>query len=129
MSSAIANERNLQYLYLEGNAIGDEGCAALAALLSSPSCPIKELYLGDNAIGPAGAQSLAECLRVNKIISTIYLEGNSLGDKGVTAFCEILDELKDSTVNLKLYVENNTEISKEVSSRLVNALRRKNGSE
>jgi Ran GTPase-activating protein (RanGAP) involved in mRNA processing and transport len=136
ISNALMNTTNastnnsVQYLYLEGNNIGDEGCAALSELLSSKSqtvqvtssSGIQEVYLGANAIGPAGAECIASVLRVNKTISKIYLEGNTLGAQGATSFCNVLEELKGDTGLKHLYVDNNN-IGKELSNRLAKALR------
>mmetsp|Transcript_18896 Transcript_18896/g.43218 ORF Transcript_18896/g.43218 Transcript_18896/m.43218 type:complete len:346 (-) Transcript_18896:247-1284(-) len=125
---------NIRYLYLEGNGIGDDGCAALAGLLSARpqsdeesttstgGSRIEEVYLGANRIGPPGAASIAAVLRTNKTVSKIYLEGNSLGAKGATSFCEMLEELKGDTGLKHLYVDNNN-IGKELSNRLAKALR------
>ena len=130
------NEQNVnivQYLYLEGNNIGDDGCAALSELLlwqsqtkqgsESSSCVrIREVYLGANKIGPTGAECLASVLRVNKTISKMYLEGNAIGAQGATVFCQVLEELKGDTGLKHLYVDNNN-IGKEISNRLARALR------
>uniref|UniRef100_A0A7S4AER0 RNI-like protein n=1 Tax=Pseudo-nitzschia australis TaxID=44445 RepID=A0A7S4AER0_9STRA len=125
---------NLQFLYMEGNIIGDEGCDVLAKLLSSnhsntnpsssssSSSNIREIYLGGNQIGPTGAKALANCLNTNKTVSKIYLECNALGDEGAIAFCQVLEELKGDTGLKHLYVDNN-KIGKEVSNRLGKALR------
>lgn len=135
-TSTPSNSNNtnvLQYLYVEGNGIGDEGCAALSELLSSlpqtdeegrdvSCCGIQEVYLGANRIGPEGAECIASVLRVNKKISKIYLEGNVLGAKGAAAFCDVLEELKGDTGLKHLYVDNNN-IGKELSNRLAKALR------
>mmetsp|Transcript_24845 Transcript_24845/g.58292 ORF Transcript_24845/g.58292 Transcript_24845/m.58292 type:complete len:347 (-) Transcript_24845:1582-2622(-) len=125
------NASAVQYLYLEGNSIGDDGCAALSELLSShsqieqdgesSSC-IQELYLGANGIGPTGAEHLASVLRVNKTISKMYLEGNGIGAQGAIVFCQVLEELKGDTGLKHLYVDNNN-IGKEISNRLAKALR------
>ena len=139
ISAALKNntETNvLQYLYLEGNNIGDEGCAALSDFLSSQPasaednddgensscCTIQEIYLGANKISPLGAESIASVLRVNKTISKIYLEGNALGAQGAAAFCNVLEELQGDTGLKHLYVDNNN-IGKELSNRLAKALR------
>lgn len=129
MKNTNTSTDSVQYLYLEGNNIGDEGCAALSELLSSKSqtvtvpssSRIQEVYLGANAIGPAGAECIASVLRVNKTISKIYLEGNTLGAQGATSFCQVLEELKGDTGLKHLYVDNNN-IGKELSNRLAKAL-------
>jgi Ran GTPase-activating protein (RanGAP) involved in mRNA processing and transport len=127
------NANVVQFLYLEGNNIGDRGCAALSELLSSKPltdecggnlscCRIQEVFLGANRIGPEGAECIASALRVNKTISKIYLEGNSLGAQGAAAFCQVLEELNGETGLKHLYVDNNN-IGKELSNRLAQAMR------
>ena len=129
-----SDNNGVNYLYLEGNGIGDEGSASLSKLLSCSSqiedneetppncCGIQEIYLGANKIGPVGAASIASALRVNKQVSKIYLEGNTLGAQGAAAFCEVLEELDGNTGLKHLYVDNNN-IGKELSNRLAKALR------
>jgi len=124
---------NIHHLYLEGNYFGDEGCASLSKLLSSPQCSIREIYLGQNRIGPAGARSLASSLRSNDTLSKMYLEGNHIGEEGAAAFCEMMEGRREeaegaagasttTTSPLKyLYVDNNN-IGKEMSNRLARAL-------
>lgn len=129
------NRNNIHHLYLEGNYFGDEGCAPLSKLLSSPNCSIREIYLGQNRIGPAGARFLASSLRSNNTLTKMYLEGNQIGEEGAAAFCEMMEGRREEaeaaagaatttamTSPLKhLYVDNNN-IGKEMSNRLARAL-------
>ena len=53
---------NLLEVCLAGNAIGDAGAAALAVLLSDPSCQLKALDLRQNTVSMNGVRVLAEAL-------------------------------------------------------------------
>jgi Ran GTPase-activating protein (RanGAP) involved in mRNA processing and transport len=112
----------VNYLHLEGNQIGDAGCAALSQLLKHGSCKLEEVFLGANKIGAAGAAHLASSLERNSTLTKLYLEGNSIGLEGASAFSEALEELKENKKHLKnLFVDNNN-IGQEGSQRLAKAL-------
>lgn len=111
----------VQYLYVEGNQIGDSGAMAVAALLKDPKSPLEQLFMGANQILAPGAQALASTLYVNKKISKIYLEGNSIGLDGANYFSSALEDLKGDTGLKNLFVDNNN-IGKEGSLRLAKAL-------
>lgn len=115
---------NVQYLYLEGNIIGDEGCTAMVDFLlkKEENSQIREIFLGANQIQSSGAASLASLLYVNKNISKIYLEGNNIGANGAAAFCEVLEKLNGDTGLRNLYVDNNN-IGKELSNKLATLLK------
>jgi hypothetical protein len=117
-------DTNVQYLYLEGNIIGDEGCAAMVDFLlkKKENSQIREMFLGANHIQSSGAASLASLLYVNKNISKIYLEGNNIGINGAAAFCKVLEELNGDTGLRNLYVDNNN-IGKELSNKLATLLK------
>jgi len=122
ISQALVNT-NVQYLYLEGNNIGDAGCIALVDfLLKKDNSQIMELFLGANQIHSSGAKSLASSLYINKNISKIYLEGNNIGINGAKAFCSVLEELNGETGLRNLYVDNNN-IGEELSKRLATSLK------
>lgn len=116
----------LAILHLEGNRIGDEGCAALANCcmrsgrqrtdhvddISTPTttatttttpsgdCRLEQLYLGANGIGPVGAAHLAKVLRSeNSRLTKLYLEGNDMGDAGAAAWSQALEDTVHDTKN------------------------------
>jgi hypothetical protein len=133
----------LAILHLEGNQIGDDGCAALASCMvlrrqrhhmddtttasttppTTTSCRLEQLYLGANRIGPVGATHLAAMLRCEcSLLTKLYLEGNHIGGDGAAAFCQALEDTANNTSVLQnLYVDNN-DIGKEGSQRLTKAL-------
>lgn len=112
----------VMYLHLEGNQIGNAGCASLSKLLKLEACHLVEVFLGGNKIEAAGAAQLASSLEANTTLTKLYLEGNSIGPEGATAFSEALEELKENKKHIKhLFVDNNN-IGKEGSQRLARAL-------
>jgi Ran GTPase-activating protein (RanGAP) involved in mRNA processing and transport len=114
---------NVAYWHMEGNRIGDDGCAALSKGLLLPNFKLQELFLGANQIGPDGAIHLAAALRNNNnsLLSKLYLEGNHIGHTGATAIAEALESL-DGTATLKNLFMDNNNIGKEGSERLAKAL-------
>jgi hypothetical protein len=122
----------VQYLYAEGNQIGDQGAIALSQLLLLKttdadgstvvsSSSLREIFLGANQIQSQGAAALASSLHSNKTVSKIYLEGNQIGLQGANAFSTVLEELDGNTALKNLFVDNNN-IGKEGSKRLASAL-------
>lgn len=134
---------NLRFLHMERNAIGDDGCRALAEWMlwqpptarsndddrdssSSSACRLEQVFLGANSIGPAGAAHLAQALQSNSSkLTKLYLEGNRIGEEGAAALSRALENANhgdSATAALKnLYVDNNN-IGKEGSRRLAKAL-------
>lgn len=102
------------FLYLEGNALGDDGLAALSL------GQLTELYLGQNKIGPEGAASLGQALATPNRLKKLYLEGNQIGSAGAKALYEVLESLPEKKLE-KLFCDNNG-ISKEDSIRLGRSL-------
>jgi Ran GTPase-activating protein (RanGAP) involved in mRNA processing and transport len=116
-------ETKVEYLYAEGNQIGDQGAIALSELLKDENraSTLREVFLGANLIQSKGAAGVASSLHTNKVISKIYLEGNNIGLQGADAFANVLEELGGNTALKNLFVDNNN-IGKEGSKRLANAL-------
>jgi Ran GTPase-activating protein (RanGAP) involved in mRNA processing and transport len=114
---------NVAYWHMEGNNIGDDGCAALSKGLLLPDCQLKELFFGANQIGPDGAIHLAVALKNNNnsLLTKLYLEGNNIGHVGATAMAEALEAL-DGTATLKNLFMDNNNVGKEGSERLAKAL-------
>ncbi|KAL3913229.1 MAG: hypothetical protein SGILL_006572 [Bacillariaceae sp.] len=126
--NALGSNSIVQYLYIEGNQIGNDGAAALANLLvqqgsngHNSNVPLQEVFLGANRIQAEGAKALAESLFKNKHLSKLYLEGNNIGLDGANAFSLVLEELRGDTALKNLFADNNN-IGKEGSKRLAKAL-------
>jgi hypothetical protein len=120
-------QSKVQYLYAEGNQIGDQGAIALSQLLKTDenngnsSSRLREIFLGANQIQSQGAAEVASSLHSNKTVTKIYLEGNNIGLQGANAFSTVLEELDGNTALKNLFVDNNN-IGKEGSMRLASAL-------
>ena len=66
--------------------VGDAGASALAAALGKGALPrLKDLALRSAAIGDAGLVALAPALRRLPALGYLDLDGNPLGDEGLTA--------------------------------------------
>jgi len=118
-SSNTNSTTTMTKLYLEGNQIQDDGAKEIAHYLETSS--LQELFVGANQIGPEGATALAESLRINTILTKLYLEGNNIGAVGADAFAQVLVECNGKTALKHLFCDNNN-IGKEASKRLANAL-------
>lgn len=121
---ASLSSTKVRHWHMEGNCVGDTGCAALSRLLQHDASCLEEVFLGANGIGPQGAAHVAAALPKNTRLSKLYLEGNHIGLQGATALSEALEGVKenDDSRRLKhLFVDNNN-IGKEGSQRLARAL-------
>lgn len=58
---AISQNKSIEILHLEGNAIDSSGAKCIAKLLTNNGT-IKELYLDDNNIGDEGSKFIAEAV-------------------------------------------------------------------
>ena len=66
--------------------LGLAGCQALAKLLKSPNCTMKELDIPDNYIEDDGAACLANAMARNNTLELLSLEGNRITTTGWEAF-------------------------------------------
>ena len=119
-----SSRRTIEYLYLEGNIIGDDGAKALSELLTTTETSLREIYMGANRIQASGAQHLTSAFKSMETnqVSKLYLEGNNIGEAGAAAFSAVLEESNGESSLKKLYVDNNN-IGKEGSNRLAKALK------
>lgn len=84
-----ALKKGLKEVSIGMDYIGDNGAKALADVLKVNHL-ITRLYLSDNQIGKEGAKALAEALKVNKKITDFELNFNAIGNEGGKAFAEAL---------------------------------------
>eukprot|EP00964_Phaeocystis_antarctica_P103280 scaffold68563_cov69-Phaeocystis_antarctica.AAC.2 len=76
----------LTFLQMFRMHVSDAGASALAAALGRGALPrLKFLVLTNAAIGDAGLVALAPALRRLPALDSLYLDGNPLGDEGLTA--------------------------------------------
>lgn len=76
---ALAREglKNFSVLKLQHCGIGDEGAFQLAEALRRPDCSLQQLYLDGNRIGEAGLTALANSLRTNTSLQVLSIKGNN----------------------------------------------------
>ena len=69
-SSNLKSTVSLSVLGLIGNGLTDRGAFSAAAALASKHCPLTRLYLNENAIGDEGACALAAAVSVSSASAT-----------------------------------------------------------
>lgn len=79
-------QKTLARLFLDGNAIGDDGATAVGKHARSMQA-LRVLSLGDNRIGGPGASELARGVRATRLES-LELADNALGGRGAAALAE-----------------------------------------
>ena len=70
----------IQVLWMDDNAIGDDGITAIATALTNSR--LRELWVDRCGITLTGVRSLATLLSVNQSITNLWLPGNSITTEG-----------------------------------------------
>ena len=86
-----ANDPSLTELYLSDHSTGnsDDEAKAIAEALKVNTV-LTTLYLSNNSIGDEGSKAIAEALKDNTVLTTLHLVKNSIGDDGAKAIVEAL---------------------------------------
>ena len=87
---ALRGQSSLERLYLNRNSIGNDGCEALATLLSHPNCNLQEIQLSNNNIGNEGAITIGNSLANNTTLKKIFLNDNAVDHSVAGIFCNLL---------------------------------------
>ena len=126
--SSLEQYTNLKQLHLEDNNIGREGCIVIGNLLEKEGSSLHYLDLDQNNIDDEGAEILAASLKHNNSLTSLYLKGNNINEKGCLAFLKLLNDVSsiDSTYNSnhtvveimvpKFEPDNRNEISRHLQS-------------
>ena len=101
IAEALKVNAVLTELWLGGNKIGDEGAIAIADALKSGTADLTFLDLRNINIGVDGSKAIAEALKVNAVVTTLFLGGNNIGDEGAIAIAEAL-QVTAALTNLEL---------------------------
>ena len=107
---------NLQYLGLDGNSIGREGCITLSNLLQKEDTRLKYLDLDNTGIEDEDVELIASSLKHNTTLNRLWLEGNNLSHDAYVTLLKLLVDVSsiESTytsnhtlteLNLGLYVD------------------------
>ena len=92
-ASSLQRYTSLERLYLKSNNIGRDGCLAIAYLLQKENSSLFNLYLEDNKINDEEMLIITNSLRRNTTLKRLYLEGNTIGVRGVQAFLMLLNDV------------------------------------
>ncbi|KAJ4368472.1 hypothetical protein N0V83_006829 [Neocucurbitaria cava] len=83
---------SLRHLYLNAVGIGLHGARAISRYLASSHCELDAVYAANNPMGNNGVSALAAGVKKNKSLSRLTLASVGLGDDGVIALCEALEQ-------------------------------------
>lgn len=106
---SCASHLALTKLNLSGNKIKDDGCRAIAYLLTSGVCSLQSLYLDENQITCLGVSTIGDALRTTGVVASnaclslelISLNQNEIGASGLEVLCNSLkDHPKIATISL-----------------------------
>ncbi|XP_011270479.1 hypothetical protein CAOG_08838 [Capsaspora owczarzaki ATCC 30864] len=103
IAEGLKENRNLQYLDLDGNQIGDAGAQAIGAALRNKA-KLSILYLSRNKIGDTGARAIAEGLQTSTALTDLRMHTNQIGDAGAQAIGSALRNKANLSI---LYLSNN----------------------
>mmetsp|Transcript_8066 Transcript_8066/g.22393 ORF Transcript_8066/g.22393 Transcript_8066/m.22393 type:complete len:277 (-) Transcript_8066:1168-1998(-) len=91
MMEALPVTSSLQVLHLSYNNITCAHIQAMdLELCLSTNCSLRELYLDYNAVGADGAAAIARGMMNNKTLQVLQLNNNCIGNDGVTAITSTL---------------------------------------
>lgn len=82
----------LRHLYLNAVGISVHGAKAISRYLASPHCELDAVYAANHPMGNDGVSALAAGVKKNKSLSRLTLASVGLGDEGVIALCEALEQ-------------------------------------
>jgi hypothetical protein len=92
LADALTVNTLVTTIWLNTNAIGDEGALAFADVIKV-NTSVTTIWLHNNAIGDAGASALADALKVNTSVTSLYLDldGDTIAAKRLASIHELID--------------------------------------
>jgi Ran GTPase-activating protein (RanGAP) involved in mRNA processing and transport len=104
---SLSRHQSLQSLLLEGNRIGDNGCAAVAEAIQGRRkelvnglIHLTHIDLSYNNIGDAGCRLLAASVQQLPALQALHMHANALGDQAIaelhcslTRFCPSVEDV------------------------------------
>ncbi|CAF0723966.1 unnamed protein product [Adineta steineri] len=139
LAEMLKYNHTITELYLSKNHLGDKGVKLLVDALNNNdtkhhvnhdnkgictinSSVLQHLYLGQNDITDIGIEYIAEMLRINRMLTWLWLSGNEIGNHGV----ELLSNtLANHNTNLEwLFLNSNKAIDDASIDALIRMLRR-----
>ena len=76
-------------------------CQAIASILESKNCMLRELYLFTNHIKDEGCRVIAESLRINRRLRLLSMDNDEITDQGLASFIPVVCDTSsiESTLN------------------------------
>nr|XP_046227772.1 leucine-rich repeat-containing protein 34 [Scatophagus argus]XP_046227773.1 leucine-rich repeat-containing protein 34 [Scatophagus argus] len=90
LAKLLKENPTLEIIDLSSNRIEDDGAVYLSEAITSPGCILKELSVSSNNIKTEGLLSLAQAMKLNTVLSHIYIWGNHLEESVCQAFRELI---------------------------------------
>nr|VDZ49639.1 paraflagellar_rod_component_putative/GeneDB:LmjF.36.4230 [Leishmania donovani] len=90
--TVLRNNTSVEVIDLSGNAIGKNGCSALAATLSECTSKVRKIILSKNPIDDDAAAELAACFPKIKTLREVILYNTNITKIGMEALAKGLEE-------------------------------------
>jgi hypothetical protein len=121
IAQGLKKNKSLESLYLSQNFLNDFGVEYLTKILLNINYSnLTFLSLDHNCIKDEGAQYLANMLKINKILTDLWLSYNQIGNQGLQSLAEVLTF--DNQTLIQLYLHGNTLINDSSISYLTHML-------
>ncbi|CAF2028261.1 unnamed protein product, partial [Rotaria magnacalcarata] len=102
LTQLITVNINAATVYFQGQSLNDQDMKIVANELLQVNKVVTTLYLNSNQIGDVGAQFLADALKANTTLTVLYLYENQIGDTGAQYLGDAL-KTNQSLQNLQLH--------------------------
>jgi len=110
LSKGLKKNKSLESLYLSQNFLNDFGIECLTKILLDINYSnLTFLNLDHNCIKDEGAQYLANMLKINQVLTDLWLSYNEIGNQGLQSLTEVL--AFDNQTLIQLYLHGNTLIN------------------
>ncbi|XP_060709483.1 NACHT, LRR and PYD domains-containing protein 3-like isoform X2 [Hemiscyllium ocellatum] len=102
LAKGLSSNSSLTQLNLSRNKLGDTGMTDLCEALSSPQCKIQSLLICENLIRGNIIEKLVSTLSTNRSLTSLNLNKNKLGDRGIRLVAAVLGQRSCTLQTLEL---------------------------